>query len=65
MTRGTTDVVIAGGGHTGLALALALRSAAPTMGVTVVDAEKPASDAQEGRTSAIAQLGSSALLLRK
>jgi 2-octaprenyl-6-methoxyphenol hydroxylase len=54
MNRGTTDIVIAGGGHTGLALALALRSAAPTMGVTVVDAERPGSDAQEGRYSAIA-----------
>ena len=54
MTRANTDIVIAGGGHTGLALALALRSAAPTLGVTVVDAEAPGGHPQEGRYSAIA-----------
>jgi 2-octaprenyl-6-methoxyphenol hydroxylase len=35
------DVVIAGGGQVGLALALALRRAAPDLAVTVVDAAPP------------------------
>jgi 2-octaprenyl-6-methoxyphenol hydroxylase len=54
MTREPIDIVIAGGGHTGLALALALRSAASTISVMVVDAEMPGSEPQEGRYSAIA-----------
>jgi len=50
------DVVIAGGGHVGLTLALALRRAAPGMSVTVVDATPP--DAvPDGRVYAIAAAG--------
>ena len=35
------DVLIAGGGHVGLSLALALREAEPGLAVTVVDATPP------------------------
>jgi 2-octaprenyl-6-methoxyphenol hydroxylase len=51
------DVVIAGGGHVGLALALALRRAAPTLSVTLVDAAPVASSRHDGRASAIAAAG--------
>jgi len=50
------DVVIAGGGHVGLTLALALRRAAPGMSVTVVDAT-PAGAVPDGRVYAIAAAG--------
>ena len=50
-----TDVLIAGGGHVGLGLALALRRAAPTMSVVVVDAAAPGR--HDGRASAIAAAG--------
>jgi len=46
------DVVIAGGGQVGLALALALRQAAPTLGVTVAD-PAPAPHARQGRASTL------------
>jgi len=50
------DVAIAGGGHVGLTLALALRRAAPSLGVTVVDATPP--DARpDGRVYAVAAAG--------
>jgi 2-octaprenyl-6-methoxyphenol hydroxylase len=49
------DVLIAGGGHVGLSLALALRGAAPGLSVTVVDASVPGR--QDGRASAIAAAG--------
>jgi len=48
-----TDVLIAGGGQVGLALALALRRAAPTLGVTLVDAVPPDAATREGRASTI------------
>ena len=48
-----TDVLIAGGGQVGLALALALRQAAPTLGVTVIDAASPEGRSREGRASTI------------
>ena len=47
------DVLIAGGGQVGLALALALRRAAPTLGVTVVDAATVEARSREGRASTI------------
>lgn len=54
-TDATTDVLIAGGGHVGLALALALRRAAPGLSVTLVD---PATGRRaDGRASAIAAAG--------
>jgi len=52
-----TDVLIAGGGHVGLALALALRQAAPSLAVTLVDAPPPEALARDGRASAIAAAG--------
>ncbi|MEO8668311.1 MAG: ubiquinone biosynthesis hydroxylase [Bauldia sp.] len=52
-----TDVLIAGGGHVGLALALALRRASPRLGVTLVDATPPGAEAKDGRTSAVAAAG--------
>jgi len=48
-----SDVLIAGGGQVGLALALALRRAAPSLGVTVVDAVPPDAATREGRASTI------------
>ncbi len=48
-----TDVLIAGGGQVGLALALALRRFAPTLGVTLVDATPPDAATREGRASTI------------
>ena len=47
----SSDVLIAGGGQVGLALALALRRAAPTLAVTVVDAAEAAARPREGRAS--------------
>jgi len=49
------DVLIAGGGHVGLALALALRRAAPELAVTLVDAAPPSR--HDGRASAVAAAG--------
>jgi 2-octaprenyl-6-methoxyphenol hydroxylase len=52
-----SDVLIAGGGHVGLALALALRRAAPTLGVTLVDAAPREAARKDSRASAIAAAG--------
>lgn len=53
--KAAVDVLIAGGGHVGLALALALRRAAPGLSVMLVD---PAGSARrDGRASAIAAAG--------
>ncbi len=49
----TTDVLIAGGGQVGLALALALRRSAPSLAVTLVDAAASDSWPREGRASTI------------
>jgi 2-octaprenyl-6-methoxyphenol hydroxylase len=49
----TTDVLIAGGGQAGLALALALRQSAPTLHVVLIDAAPPEARAREGRASTI------------
>jgi 2-octaprenyl-6-methoxyphenol hydroxylase len=51
----SVDVLIAGGGHVGLSLALALRRAAPDLSVTLVDASTPGR--HDGRASAIAAAG--------
>ena len=51
------DIVIAGGGHVGLTLALALRRAVPALGVTLVDAAPPEAAARDSRASAIAAAG--------
>jgi 2-octaprenyl-6-methoxyphenol hydroxylase len=60
-TSRATDVLIAGGGHVGLTLALALRRAAPILSVTLVDASGASgasgSARHEGRASAIAAAG--------
>lgn len=48
------DVLIAGGGQVGLALALALRKSAPTLSVTLVDAAPPGARPRAGRASTIA-----------
>ena len=48
------DVLIAGGGQVGLALALALRHSGPKLGVTLVDATRPEEAARQGRASTIA-----------
>jgi 2-octaprenyl-6-methoxyphenol hydroxylase len=48
-----TDVLIAGGGQVGLALAVALRQAAPALGVMLVDAVPPDAGTREGRASTI------------
>ena len=53
--RHLDDVLIAGGGHVGLTLALALRRAAPSLSVTLVDAAGPTH--HDGRASAIAAAG--------
>jgi 2-octaprenyl-6-methoxyphenol hydroxylase len=55
--RASTDVLIAGGGHVGLTLALALRQAAPELSVTLVDAAAPEAALRDGRASAIAAAG--------
>ena len=49
-----SDVVVAGGGQVGLALAVALRGWAPDLGVSVVDAAPPTSTARADRASTIA-----------
>nr|WP_183856968.1 ubiquinone biosynthesis hydroxylase [Prosthecomicrobium pneumaticum] len=49
-----TDVLIAGGGYVGLSLALALRSADPTLAVAVADPVPAAVAAADARASAIA-----------
>ena len=46
------DVLIAGGGQVGLALALALKRSAPDLAVTLVDAE-PGGTRRAGRASTI------------
>ncbi len=51
------DVLIAGGGHVGLSLALALRLAEPGLSVTVVDATPPEAIGRDNRASAIAAAG--------
>jgi 2-octaprenyl-6-methoxyphenol hydroxylase len=48
-----TDVIIAGGGQIGLALALALKCAEPAIGVTVIDAAPAEARARAGRASTI------------
>jgi 2-octaprenyl-6-methoxyphenol hydroxylase len=48
-----TDILIAGGGQVGLALAVALRQAAPALGVTLVDAVPADAATREGRASTI------------
>jgi 2-octaprenyl-6-methoxyphenol hydroxylase len=50
----SANVVVAGGGQVGLALALALRRASPDLAVTLVDAAPPEAAARSGRASAIA-----------
>ncbi len=55
--RSPVDVLIAGGGHVGLTLALALRHAAPTLSVTVVDAAAVMPPPDDGRASAVAAAG--------
>ncbi|MEM1287425.1 MAG: ubiquinone biosynthesis hydroxylase [Pseudomonadota bacterium] len=49
-----TDIVIAGGGYIGLTLALAIKSGAPDLGVTLVDLRDPKVADKDGRASAIA-----------
>jgi 2-octaprenyl-6-methoxyphenol hydroxylase len=51
------DVVIAGGGQVGLALALALARSAPGLEVTLVDAAPAGAGVREGRASTIAAGG--------
>ncbi len=51
------DVLIAGGGHVGLSLGLALRLGAPDLRVTVVDATPPEALGRDNRASAIAAAG--------
>lgn len=51
------DVLVAGGGHVGLSLALALRMAEPDLSVMVVDATPPAAVGRDARASAIAAAG--------
>jgi 2-octaprenyl-6-methoxyphenol hydroxylase len=53
---GRLDVAIAGGGHVGLTLALALRRAAPSLSVAVVDATPPGLP-PDGRVYAVAAAG--------
>src|SRR5580704_4663659 len=54
---GNADVLIAGGGHVGLTLALALKEAVPALGVTLVDLAPPATSGTDTRASAIAAAG--------
>ncbi len=56
-TPDRVDVLIAGGGHVGLSLALALRLAEPGIAVTVVDATPPEAISRDTRASAIAAAG--------
>lgn len=48
------DVVIAGAGYVGLATAVAMRAARPSLSVAVVDAAPPGAWQRDGRASAIA-----------
>jgi 2-octaprenyl-6-methoxyphenol hydroxylase len=48
-----SDVLVAGGGQVGLALALALARSAPDMAVTLVDAEPAGAGSRAGRASTI------------
>lgn len=52
-TPAVVDVLVAGGGQVGLALALALRRAAPGLSVTLVDTAPPGARPREGRASTI------------
>jgi len=56
-TETRVDVLVAGGGHVGLSLALALRLAAPGLSVMVVDATPPEAVGRDNRASAIAAAG--------
>ncbi len=51
------DVLIVGGGHVGLSLALALRAAMPSLRVVLVDATPPEAQARDTRASAVAAAG--------
>lgn len=51
------DVVIAGGGHVGLSLALALRQGDSGLSVMLVDAAPPGASAADRRASAVAAAG--------
>jgi 2-octaprenyl-6-methoxyphenol hydroxylase len=57
MAAPATDVLIAGGGHVGLTLALALRRSSPGLAVTLVDLAPPSAAANDVRASAIAAAG--------
>jgi 2-octaprenyl-6-methoxyphenol hydroxylase len=57
VTADKVDVLIAGGGHVGLTLALALRRAVPELAVTLVDPTPPEAVAKDTRASAIAAAG--------
>jgi 2-octaprenyl-6-methoxyphenol hydroxylase len=57
MSARDTDVLIAGGGPVGLALALALRRTAPSLGVTLVDPASGPGDAGDMRASAVVVAG--------
>ncbi|MBZ9937961.1 ubiquinone biosynthesis hydroxylase [Mesorhizobium sp. BR1-1-16] len=48
------DVLVAGGGYVGLALALALKRGAPSLDIAVVDPAPQGAAARDGRASAIA-----------
>ena len=56
--RQTLDVVIAGAGYVGLATAVAIVSARPSLAVTVVDAAPAGAWQRDGRASAIAAAAS-------
>ncbi len=55
--KSDSDVLIAGGGQVGLALALALRRSAPDLSVTVIDKTDAGAGARAGRASTIAAGG--------
>ena len=52
------DVVIAGAGYVGLATAVAIREARPSLSVAIVDAAPPGAWQRDGRSSAIAAAAS-------
>src|SRR5690606_41217809 len=52
------DVVIAGAGYLGLATAVAIREARPSLSVAIVDAAPPGAWQRDGRSSAIAAAAS-------
>ncbi len=56
-TDSEADILIAGGGHVGLSLALALRRAMPSLSVMLVDAAPPEAAARDTRASAVAAAG--------